>query len=131
MFVDGLSVIEITPESIYLHHIMGVAPGQTGTAEGKPAREAQINEQAWQPTWPEEGENADCNCDSSVLLAGVEGFFSPQAAATVNVRRSLTRGYVTVIEQPTEENGFLTRVLVNDINYESGSWYQFDLLFKQ
>jgi len=131
IFADGLSILEITPDSIFIHHIMGVAPGQAGTADGKEARAAEINEESWLPTWPEEGENADCNCDSSVLMSGEAGFFSPEAAATVAVDRYLTRGYVTVIEQPTEENGFLTRVLLNDTNYTGGTWYQFDLSFKQ
>lgn len=132
LFADGLSIVEITPDAISIHHIMGVAPGQTGTGlGGKEAKAAAINEQEWQPTWPEQGENLDCDCDSSTLNSGDEGLFAPEAAATVMLHRSLVRGYATVIEQPTSENGFLTRVLINDTNYAGGAWYQMDLAFKK
>ena len=61
--IDGKSVLTITGGKARWHHVSQAAPGRHlgGSLPTK------IGKASWNPSWPADGENRDCNCNSNVF----------------------------------------------------------------
>lgn len=61
--IDGRSILTITGNKAQWHHVSQAAPGRH-LGESVPTK---IGKASWLPTWPAEGENRDCKCNSKVF----------------------------------------------------------------
>jgi hypothetical protein len=128
--VDGVSEIMVNPNSLTIHHFTGAAPGQLGVladATSAEPRPTIINGERWLPSWPAEGENPDCNCDSDQFHAP-ETTLIPESA-DYQLRTLQARGGMDARTVPSAENDWTVIIRLDDSKYEGAGWYEFELIY--
>lgn len=122
-YIDGLSSLVFQGDTVYWHHTDFAAPGRW---DGNDLSTV-INGYDWIPTWPFEGRNDSCNCDSS----SISGLFSalPSSPITVTLNSLGSPGPVTILEQPNPLNNYSLVVQFDDNNRGGASWYNVELSY--
>jgi hypothetical protein len=123
-YVDGLSNLVITGNSVYWHHLVHVVPGREG-ASNEPTY---VNGTAWLPIWPDltNEDNADCNCISSTYT-GVPTLASQDQVVLLTVITA--RNTVSIIQQPNANNHYALIVQFDDRPQYFASWYEINLTY--
>lgn len=123
--VDGRSRLLLKDGTAQWHHFDFAAPGRHFFLHEPTV----LNGVEWFPTWPDEpnAENRDCDCFSDVF--GALDPVMPDQAFTVTLRILRGRGETTVVQQPTKDNDFTTVIEFNDNPQPGPAWYivEFDL----
>ena len=114
--IDGRSQLRMIGSTVQWYHLEYAAPGRHA-GEHLPTL---IDGVAWFPSWPDEpdDENRDCQC-----LSDIGEVFDPPlplAPAVATVTPIEVRRAATIVEQPTAGNGFATVVELDDTG-EGGS----------
>jgi hypothetical protein len=122
-FINGHSQLLIKGNTAQWHHIEAAAPGG-----GTPGDPTVINGVAWFPSWPQPGENRDCNCYSGVFDGADPGLAAVDQ--TVSLSQTKGREKVTVSQQPAAANGYTAIIDFNDPE-GGGDDYAVDLNFPQ
>ena len=81
-----------------------------------------LNSVEWYPEWPEEGENRDCNCNSSVYTE----LFSPlpSDSSPIELQLVTTRGDVSIVQQPYQNNNYTAIIEFDDNPMGGADWYE-------
>jgi len=122
-FIDGRSDLVIQGNNVWWHHYDYAAPGRWLGAN----EPTYLNSFSWFPDWPQPGENRDCGCNSSVYdqlspPLGVDG--SPISVAIISAR-----GSVTIVQQPSQNNGFAAIVEFDDNPPGGAAWYEISIFY--
>lgn len=122
-YIDGISSLIIQGDTIHWHHSDWAVPGRWDGNDFPTT----INGFDWTPTWPSEGRNDFCNCDSS----SITGLFStlPASAITVTLNSLNSPGLVTILAQPNLLNGYSLVVQFDDYYRGGASWYNIELSY--
>ncbi len=124
--VDGESHVVIDPQQITLYNVIGDAPGHTSTEEGASSDPVIVNGEAWYPSWPEEGANADCDCHSNAFYAPGD-VMAPAEEGSAEALTLAGRGQVKVRVNPSDANGHTTVVTINDREHPGAAWYEIEI----
>jgi hypothetical protein len=115
-FVDGHSELVLSGTTAHWHQVKDAVPGRW-EGHNEPTF---LNGAPWTPSWPSDGENRNCNCDSGPSPRLPE----PAAIAqTVTVKRLGDRGNVTITQQPSAANGFALKVDFDDSS-SGAAWHE-------
>jgi hypothetical protein len=122
-YIDGVSSLVIQGDTVHWHHSDWAAPGRWDENDYPTT----INGINWTPTWPSEGSNESCNCDSS----SISGLFTalPASAITVHLNSLNSPGQVTILEQPSLSNGYSLIIQFDDYYRGGASWYNIELSY--
>ena len=133
--IDGRSTMTIGTYKAHYHHLDYAAPGMhyyfgEGQPYSEPARPAFIREYEWYPLWPEDGENRDCDCDSSALVTEQpDDVLVPYDEAEISLEVHEGRGEVTILEYPTRDNGYSMTLEWDDNPFSGPAWYEVEITF--
>ena len=133
--IDGRSSLVIGTYQAFYHHDDHAAPGMhfyfgQGDSTSEPARPTFINDREWYPQWPEDGENRDCNCESSVFQSDhPHDVLVPYDDSEVSLTVVEGRGEVTIVEQPSRDNGYHLTLEWDDNPFSGPAWYEVELDF--
>jgi hypothetical protein len=120
-WVDGVSDLVFTGDTVHWHQIANAAPGVLG-GMNEPTF---LNAAPWTPTWPSAGENRDCNCDSQPSSTVPP---LPARDQAVLFQKVTGRGSLNVTQQPSTANGYTFRVELSDPK-AGADWYEFVLTY--
>jgi Tol biopolymer transport system component len=81
-----------------------------------------LNSVEWYPEWPEEGENRDGDCDSSVY----SGLTPPLSldGSPIELQLVTARGDVSIVQQPSQDNSHTAIVEFDDNPLGDADWYE-------
>ncbi|MDI6792700.1 MAG: clostripain-related cysteine peptidase, partial [bacterium] len=120
-YIDGRSHLLIQGNEVWWHHYDNAAPGRLGGANEPTI----LNSAEWYPGWPEEGENRNCDCDSSRYSDLYPPL--PSDGSQITLDPIAVRGAVSIVQQPSEVNGY-TAIIEFDDNPPGGAdWYEIAL----
>jgi len=131
--IDGRSRLVVQDFLAYWHHDDHAAPGLLNYhGEDAPETMAEpqatfINGETFEPAWPEDGENRDCNCESSVFAS--EQLLVPLTDAEVSLDVIEARHEVNLVQTPSEENGQTLIIEFDDNPVGGDAWYELELRF--
>jgi hypothetical protein len=110
-WMDGRSQLVFSGHSVHWHHYQYAAPGRE-LLVNKPTL---FDDVAWLPTWPDapDGENRDCDCDSSVY--DQLPITIPSVPTVTTVTPIQARVAPSVIQQASAENGYTLIVELTDV----------------
>ncbi len=122
--IDGRSQLHIQGGDVYWQHYDYDAPGWR-TDHYDPTT---LNGDDWYP-WPDSaGGNTNCNgCVSpthAVLTPPLAASSTPVQLSIVTARQS-----VTIVQQPSEANGYEAVIEFNDNAYGGSDWYEVDITY--
>jgi hypothetical protein len=122
--IDGISRLVIQGDTVQWFHIAAAAPGRWIQAP------TFINGIGWYPNWPDipDAQNRDCQCYSSVY----QGISSITKGSSVTLQIIQARERVSVIQQPSQSNGYTFVVEFDDAAEPDKTfgddWYEIKLL---
>ena len=134
--IDGRSSMVIGTYYAYYHHDDYAAPGMhfyfgPGDPDSEPARPTYLQEEwEWYPQWPEQGENRDCGCESSMFVSQPpHEVLVPYAEADIELEVLEGRGEVSIVEYPSWDNDYELTIEWNDNPQGGPAWYEVELTF--
>jgi hypothetical protein len=133
--IDGRSSMVVGTYYAWYEHHDYAAPGLhayfgQGEAASQPARPTYVQGSEWYPTWPEDGENRDCGCESSVFESQApHGVLVPYADAEISLEVLEGRGEVHIVEYPTADNNYELTLEWDDNPQGGPAWYEVEITF--
>jgi hypothetical protein len=115
---DGSSKLVFAGAKVKWHVVGASAPGRWNGHDDPTL----LNGVAWLPGWPAAGDNANCNCDSTLSPDLPSPLKAMDQTVTVTVLEG--RGNVSITQQPAAANGYVLQVQLDDPQVEA-SWYEF------
>jgi Leucine-rich repeat (LRR) protein len=118
-YIDGLSNLIISSDSIFWHHFTGAAPGRNG-GNSYPTY---INGKDWYPVWPDipDGENRQ-ECLSSVFTNS--DLKLPAFQQKVNLQVISGKESVSIAQQPDKTNNYTLNLQFEDSSSPGASWFE-------
>lgn len=134
LYVDDKDYIKIKNGEIWLEHkAREVAPGLYTALPGRHGGNnyaTYINDESWFPEWGTDEGSSSVDCESGhKSIADVN---MPLSRAYVYTIKSLTaRNVVKISETPTEQNGNMLSVEIDDgESFGGAAWYEFEIAWK-
>ena len=122
-WMDGVSQLVITGNTLRWHHIEYAAPGREDPANYP----TKLDGVDWFPVWPDEpdAENRDCNCDSSTYSGLTSAV--PHVPATPMLTIIQARQMPSIVQAPTAANGYTLIVELDDAGPGGSAWHIIDI----
>ncbi len=133
--IDGRSELVVGTYHAYYNHLDYAAPGLHhwfGQADptSEPQRPSYLQGFEWYPTWPEDGENRDCGCSSSVFeTQPPHEVLVPWADAEIELDVLEGRGEVEIVQYPDANNDYQLIIEFDDNPQGGPAWYEVELTF--
>lgn len=133
--IDGRSSMVIGTYYAWFEHHDYAAPGMHFYyGQGDPASQAPrptfVQGNEWYPSWPEDGENRNCGCTSSVFESlPPHEVLVPYADAEISLEVLEGRGEVTILDYPTAANNYELTLELDDNPQGGPAWYEVELTF--
>jgi hypothetical protein len=125
--IDGRSQLVLDDHTALWRHFELAAPGRYYCSRGQPMP-TMLGAIEWYPQWPVERdcEQFSCNCSSQAFMGLVPAIPNQLMGATLELID--VRGWSSIVEYPTRDNGFLVAVEFDDSAFEGPAWYEVDLV---
>ncbi len=133
--IDGRSSMVIGTYYAWYEHHDYAAPGMhfyfgEGDPASMAARPTFVQGSEWYPTWPEDGENRDCGCVSSVFESQPpHEVLVPFADAEISLEVLEGRGEVSIVTYPSAANHYELTLEWDDNPQGGPAWYEVELTF--
>jgi len=121
--IDGRSQLVLKGNTAKWHHIAQAAPGKLNNGNA-PTRIGGVD---WFPTWPQPGENRNCNCDSDTFT-GVLPVMPAQDLQIIIQEVDIPED-VRLIQAPSAANSFTAIVEFDDVEDSGADDYIINVIF--
>jgi hypothetical protein len=128
-WIDGRSELILVGDTAQWHHLDFAAPGRLDCNTGSPIQPTYIQGNAWWPSWPDvpDCENRFCNCGSDVYTGVAPALPSADFSPVLDVVSA--RLSCSIIEYPSQANGFRVVIEFDDDLPNGADWYEVNLDF--
>lgn len=120
--LDGSDVLKIRGNELWFEHRNFVLPGKwIGHFDDSGNEPTYINRDAWVPQW---------NGDISAPYVAKARLLPEGSQFEARLVTPQDRGSVTIVQQPSAQNGFTLSLLLDDDSAVGAAWYQVEIWLK-